>query len=195
MPSQILVILVQCLLRLCLSVGASDADATAIRRSATSEAALEHRFTPEVDVLLDEGQRACFLYFWLETGPPAKLAKDRKKAPVSSIAAVGFQLSSLPIGVERGWITRAQGCERARTVLEALTGRQDNRKFGLYYHFLNYDTGGQSHSGYEVLVSTVDSALLIAGAITAGEYFRGEVKLLADQMVAEANWRAFATGP
>ena len=118
MPSQILVILVQCLLRLCLSVGASDADATAIRRSATSEAALEHRFTPEDEVLLDEVQRACFLYFWHETGTPAKLAKDRKKAPVSSIARaielgdVKF-LRSLP-GV---------GAAKARDIVNSLRGK------------------------------------------------------------------------
>jgi len=46
-----------------------------------------------------------------------------------------------------------------------------------------------------VLVSTVDTALLIAGAIPAGEYFGGEVKALVDRLVAGANWRFFATPP
>ena len=154
-----------------------------------------YRFEPADEALLDDVQRGCFLYFWREVGTPAKLAKDRKKAPVASIASVGFQLSSLPIGVERGWITRAEGFERARTVLKAITERDDNTKYGLYYHYLDQDTAGQSSQGYEVLVSTVDSALLIAGAIPAGEYFGGEIKLLVDQLVVEANWRAFATGP
>jgi hypothetical protein len=180
---------------LCLSTGTSDPAAAEIRRSPQTETALAHRFSPEDEAFLDAVQRACFLYFWHEVGSPAKLAKDRKKSPVSSIAAVGFQLSSLPIGVERAWITREQGLERAVAVLEALTERADNKKFGLYYHYLDLDTGGRSTSGYEVVVSTIDSALLIAGAITAGEYFGGEVKSRADRMVADANWRAFATGP
>ncbi|MHC4092389.1 MAG: glucoamylase family protein, partial [Planctomycetota bacterium] len=83
----------------------------------------------------------------------------------------------------------------ATDVLRTLIERKDNKKFGLYYHFLDYDTGGQSKSGYEVLVSTVDSALFIAGAIPAGEYFGGTVKVLVDRLVADADWTAFSTGP
>ncbi|MCP4248209.1 MAG: hypothetical protein GY778_14280 [bacterium] len=166
-----------------------------LRTSETTEAVPPaFRFSAADHALLDEVQQACFLYFWREVGAGG-LAKDRKKAPVSSIAAVGFQLSALPIGVERGWITREQGRQRAERILHALYPRADNKKFGLYYHFLDYDTGGQSDSGYEVLVSTVDSALFIAGAIPAGEYFGGEIKQLVERIVADANWRAFATGP
>ncbi|HUU82183.1 MAG TPA: glucoamylase family protein [Phycisphaerae bacterium] len=185
----------KCLLELSLAGGLQDSTAADIRRSPATETAIRHQFAPDDDAFLEEVQRACFLYFWREVGTPAALAKDRKKAPVSSVASVGFQLSSLPIGIEHGWITRAEGQERATTVLKALIERSDNRRFGLYYHYLDYDTGGQSDAGYEVLASTVDSALLLAGAITAGQYFQGDIKLLADRMVADADWRAFATGP
>ena len=169
--------------------------AVGILRTAETEAAIRYRFTKQDEALLNEVQYGCFLYFWNEVGTPAKLAKDRKKAPVSSVAAVGFQLSSLPIGVERGWITRAEGLERALTILKTLVGRRDNRRFGIYLHYVDYDTGGLSDTGYEVLASTIDTALLIAGAIPAGEYFGGEVKVLVDRMIAEADWKAFATGP
>ena len=125
----------------------------------------------------------------------AKLVRDRFKAPVSSVAAVGFQLSSLPIGVERGWITRAQGLDRAVTVLRALISQTDNKKFGIYVHFPDMDTGGSTHCGYEVLASTVDHALFLAGAITAAEYFGGEVEQLANQIIADTNWRAYAIRP
>ena len=167
-----------------------------IQRTAetTQATAPVFQFSAADEALLDEVQRACFLYFWKEVGASG-LVKDRKKAPVSSVAAVGFQLSALPIGVERGWISREEGQERAERILRTLYERTDNKKFGLYYHFPDYDTGGQSGTGYEVLVSTVDSALFVAGAIPAGEYFGGEVKRLVDRIVADANWRAFATGP
>jgi hypothetical protein len=97
--------------------------------------------------------------------------------------------------VERKWIARAEGEECARTVLRSLIDRADNKRFGLYFHFPDHNTAGQSQSGYETVVSTIDSALLFAGAITAGEYFGGEVRALAARMLADADWSAFARGP
>ncbi len=156
---------------------------------------LQYRFCPADEALLDEVQYACFRYFWDQVGRPAELVKDRLKAPVSSIAAVGFQLAALPIGVERGWISHADGQRRAQTVLRSLLARDDNSRFGVYIHFPDMDTAGLSKAGYEVLASTVDHALLLAGALTAGAYFGGQVDSLAGQLVASTNWKAFAVGP
>ena len=110
--------------------------------SPESLAAWQYKFSPTDEKLLDEIERGCFNYFWREVGSPACLAKDKSSDTVASIAAVGFQLASLPIGVERGWITRNQGRERALAVLRALTERKDNKKFGIYLHFLDENTGG-----------------------------------------------------
>ncbi len=173
----------------------SPAGEVAILPPADRPSARPSRFSEEDERLLDEIQRACFLYFWKEVGSPACLVKDRLKAPVSSIAAVGFQLSSLPIGVERGWITRKEGEQRARTVLEALLAGRDNRKWGIFIHFPDHHTGDMSHVGYEIAPSTVDTALFIAGAIPAAEYFGGAVKEMTDRIIREANWKAFATEP
>jgi hypothetical protein len=163
-------------------------------------AASETRVTPcdfsaEDNALLDEVQRATFQYFWKEVGEPAKLVRDRKKAPVASIAAVGFQLTSLPIGVERGWVSRAAAERRAETVLRALLACDDNKKFGVYLHFPDLNTGGLSHEGYEILASTVDHALFLAGAIVAAEYFGGEVARCTDRLIRDTNWKAFAVKP
>lgn len=163
-----------------------------IVRGEETEAAIRHRFSDEEEKLLDEVQFACFQYFWKEVGTPACLVKDRLKAPVSSIAAVGFQLSSLPIGVERGWVKRAEGEARARAVLQSLSGREDNKKFGIYIHYPDYDSGGLSKTEFVVEASTVDHALLLAGAITAASYFGGEVSALTDRMIADSNWKAYA---
>lgn len=161
-------------------------------RSTQTQPATPYAFTAVDLALLDEVQHATFLFFWKEVGEPAQLARDRKNAPVASIASVGFQLSSLPIGVERGWITREQGRARACTVLKSLVDRPDNKKFGVYLHYPDMHTAGPSKEGFEVLASTVDHALLLAGVITASEYFGGEVQALADRMIADTNWRAFA---
>jgi hypothetical protein len=173
---------------------AGGGDASAVMRTPETRAATAYAFAAADETLLDEIEHTCFLYFWEAVGQPACLARDRLKAPCSSVAAVGFQLSSLPIGVERGWITRAQGATRARTVLKALIEREDNKKFGVYLHYPDMNTGGMSHVGFEVLASTVDHALLLAGALTAAEYFGGEVDALVGRMVADTNYRAFAVG-
>src|SRR3972149_3275063 len=76
-----------------------------------SLAAWKYSFSAADEKLLDEIQRGCFQYFWKEVGEGACLAKDKTRDTVCSIAAVGFQLSSLPIGVERGLITGGGGRE------------------------------------------------------------------------------------
>ena len=167
----------------------------AIDATAASLGAWNYELSPQDEALLDTIQRGCFQYFWKEVGSPAMLAKDKTSDTICSIAAVGFQLSSLPIGVERGWITRAQGEARASTVLRALVDRNDNKKFGIYLHFIDERTGGlpdfaRTKYRYELQASTVDHALLQAGAMTAASYFGGEVARLADQIVDAANWQA-----
>lgn len=164
----------------------------AVLRTAQTDRATRYRFGRADEHLLNEVQRGCFNYFWSEVGHPSGLAKDRKLGPVASIAAVGFQLASLPIGVERGWVERDAAAERAATALHALLAHDDNKKHGMYLHFPDLNTGGPSHVGYHAEASTVDTALLLAGAMVASEYFGGAVRAAADRMLAEANWRAFA---
>jgi len=163
--------------------------------SPESLAAWRYEFSPADEELLDEIQRGCFNYFWREVGSPACLAKDKTSDTVCSVAAVGFQLSSLPIGVERGWITREEGHTRALTALRALTARKDNKKFGIYLHFVDENTGGQPDYSrtkyrYELTASTIDHALLQAGAMTAAEYFGGDVATAAAPILEDANWLA-----
>ena len=40
-------------------------------------------------------------------------------------------------------------------------------------------------------VSTIDTAILVAGALTAGEYFGGEGKTKAEQLYSNVDWTAF----
>ena len=62
------------------------------------------------EAFLDLVQRTAFDYFWYETNPENGLVKDRSSDPsLSSIAAVGFGLSALTVGIDRGWISREVG--------------------------------------------------------------------------------------
>ena len=94
---------------------------------------------------------------------------DRTSSDVVSIAGVGFQLAALPIGVERGWVTHAQAQTRALQVLSALEAEPSNRKAGLFFHFINPHDASARRVGRELVVSTVDSSILFAGMLAAGQ--------------------------
>lgn len=169
-------------------------EALAARAVVDAREGWEHRppfaLGEEDEALLEEVSRGAFRTLWEQVDAETGLAQDRTSSTVVSIAGVGFQLAALPIGVERGWVGRREAEERAERVLRTLWGRTESRKAGLYYHFLEGD-GSPSRREFEMTVSTVDSALLLAGAIVAGEYFGGEVATLADLMLAEADWTFF----
>src|SRR5881392_2606414 len=58
---------------------------------------------------LDTLEERTFHYFWNLTNTTNGLTPDRSPTQsFSSIAAVGFALTAYPIGVDRGYITRAQ---------------------------------------------------------------------------------------
>src|SRR5688500_20236233 len=68
--------------------------------------------------LLDEMQREAFKYFLEKTNSQTGLVLDStwKDSP-SSVAAVGFGLAVLPVGGERGWISREVAVERSIVTL------------------------------------------------------------------------------
>jgi hypothetical protein len=137
--------------------------------------------------LLDAVARRTFDYFWLEANPENGLVKDRSTTnSPSSIAAVGFGLSAIPVAVERGWVSREEGYVRALTTLQTFaTGGVEGHR-GFFYHFVDMNMGrraGQSE------LSSIDTTLFIAGALTVGQYFPdSEVSALAQQLYEAADW-------
>jgi len=165
-------------------------------RVETPEGVARPPFTFEKDdeALLDEVQRGAFKFLWEACDPATGMVVDRSSVKTVSVGGVGFQLSAICVGVERGWVTRAQGEERVLLILKSLEKEKGNRKAGLFYHYLDGKTGAATVEGYEHLVSTIDSALLFAGMLTASSYFGGEVATIADRMIEEANWAFFVSG-
>jgi hypothetical protein len=67
---------------------------------------------------LDALQREAFAYFVHEANPLNGLIADKTEASSpASIAAVGFALSCYPVGVERGYMTRADAVDRTLATL------------------------------------------------------------------------------
>ncbi|MDQ0321033.1 hypothetical protein QO002_003171 [Pararhizobium capsulatum DSM 1112] len=147
---------------------------------------------------MDRLQRSAFDYFVDFANPRTGLIADTSLpgAP-SSIAATGFGLSCYPIGVERSWISRTQAAERTVTLLRFLAESNQSRDKdatgykGLYYHFLDMETGKRT---WRCELSLIDSALLLAGVLTAAAYFaeenpvENEIRSLAAMLYARANW-------
>ena len=76
---------------------------------AAASAAARNRISP----LIIDIERRAFDYFWTLGRADNGLVPDRWPTPsFCSIAAVGFALTAYPIGVERGWISRAQAIDR-----------------------------------------------------------------------------------
>jgi hypothetical protein len=158
-------------------------------------------YTPSAaeSAFLDTLQRRTFDWFWDTTNPRNGLTPDRwPTRSFSSVAAVGFALAAYPIGVERGWVTREAARERVLTTLRFFrdapqgaqpTGVAGNR--GFFYHFLDMETGRRFE---RVELSTIDTALLLAGALVCREYFDRadagdvEVRALADTLYFRADW-------
>ncbi len=99
-----------------------------------------------VDAELEKLQRETFDYFLYETNPANGLVID-KTAPdwPASIAATGLGLACYPVGVERGFMSRAAAVERTLVTLRFFWNSPQGPEAdatgykGFYYHFLDMD--------------------------------------------------------
>ena len=148
---------------------------------------------------LDSLQERTFHYFWDLSDPITGLTPDRAPSPsFASVAATGFALSAYPIGVERGYVTRDQASRRALSTLEFFwNAPQDSASTstgyrGFYFHFLDMETGARFGS---VELSTVDTAIFLAGALVCQAYFDGasavedSIRALAELLYERVDWQ------
>src|ERR1017187_3484593 len=127
------------------------------------------------DDLLQRFQRAAFGYFTTQFNPHNGLVADTSRAgSPASIAVVGFALSCYPVGVERGWMTRADAVAGALVTLRFFCNSRQGEQSdatgykGFYYHFLDMTTGQRV---WQSELSLIDTTLLLAGVLTASVYF------------------------
>ena len=148
---------------------------------------------------LDQLQRDSFNYFLYEANTANGLVRDKTEPDwPASIAAVGFALAAYPVGVERGYMSRAAAVERTLATLRFFWRSPQGPEpdaagyRGFYYHFLDMRTGRRAR---QCELSTVDSTLLLAGVLTAGLYFdtgspgEREIRSLADALYRRADWQ------
>ena len=156
--------------------------------------------SPVVDPFLIDLEERTFRYFWNTANPRNGLIPDRHPSPsASSIAAVGFGLTAYPIAVERHYITRKQARDRVLTTLRFLRNAPQGPESegvagykGFFYHYLDMKTGLRAGDSE---LSTVDTALLLAGALFCQSYFDRqvpeeiEIRKLVDEIYGRVDWR------
>lgn len=144
------------------------------------------------DELLEKVQRHGLQYFLQESHPETGLVRDRAHpfqrgatASPASVAAVGFALTVYPVAVERGWMDRSLAMEITRRTLLFFLERAPH-EHGFLYHYLKMDTGERAHRSE---VSPIDTALFLAGALFAAEYF-GDwgIRDLATKFYERVDW-------
>lgn len=143
-------------------------------------------------------ERDTFKYFAEEMNTENGLLPDntRQGAPCS-IAVVGFGLTAFPVGVERGYMKRAEAIKRCLLSLRFFhdgpqgVGPEAIGYKGFYYHFLDVKTGRRVWNSE---ISTIDTTYLLAGALSAAMYFdretkeEREIRRLAEALYAGADW-------
>lgn len=149
------------------------------------------------EALLDLMERRAWEFFRDGFHPATGLVWDKASTPhISSIAATGFGLGALPVAAHRGWVKPEDAISLARrcllTFLSAPQGEGPDTAgaHGFFYHFLDARTARRFG---DCEISSIDTALLIAGALACGEglaEFPGgaEIRDLAARLAAGVEW-------
>lgn len=140
-----------------------------------------------------------FKYFSQEMNAHTGLIVDKTKpGSPSSIAAVGMGLSSYIIAVENGLMSRSEAVKRTLILLRFLLSSKQGKEVdstgykGFYYHFLDMNSGRRVGDSE---LSTIDTAILMAGIITAQQFFvwdnkeEKEINKIADELYLRVDWQ------
>ena len=148
--------------------------------------------TPEDRELLNKIEKDTCQYFTHYSDKITGLTKDSSRAgSPTSVAATGFALAAYAIAGSRGWISRDHAYSRILTTLQMLRHKAAQQE-GFFYHFLDSRTGKRVW-GSEA--SSIDTALAVAGALLAAQYYPGtEVDSLAREIYEHVNWKWMMNG-
>jgi hypothetical protein len=147
--------------------------------------------TPDDDQFLNELEHANFLYFWEQANPQTGLIRDRcnvrtnDTSIVASCAAVGFGLTAICIGHMRGFVGYEDARRRVVQTLSFVWHKLPTHR-GFFYHFANINTGERV---WESEVSSVDTAMLLCGALTCHQHFQDkDIRDLSHAIFDRVEW-------
>ena len=159
---------------------------------------------PLHDDMLRRLQRNSFDYFLNEINRANGLVLDKTSDDwPASIAAMGMALTVYPVGVARKFISRDEAAQLTLTTLRFLAASEQSESptatgyKGFYYHFLEMQTGRRA---WHCELSSIDTALLIAGVLAAATFFDGpsgaetEIRDLGKMLYERVDWAWMLAG-
>jgi hypothetical protein len=132
------------------------------------------------DSLLNLVQYQTFQYFWDGAEPSSGMARERLHMDniyphhgpeIITSGGSGFGLMAILVGIERGFITRAEGLERYEKIVSFLDTADSFH--GVWPHWWNGETGkvvafSKKDNGGDL----VETAFLAQGLLTVRQYFK-----------------------
>jgi len=126
------------------------------------------------DALLDLVEQQTLKYFWDFGHPTSGLARERNTSgDVVTTGGSGFGIMAIVAGVNRNFISRADGLARMQKIASFL--KNTAQKFhGAFPHWMNGATGAAvPFSTQDDGADLVETAYLMQGLLTARQYFNG----------------------
>ena len=126
------------------------------------------------DSLLTLVQKRTFDYFWSYAHPVSGLARERlNSGETVTSGGSGFGIMGIPVAIQRGFITRAEGLERMNKIVNFLSSTGTDRFHGAFPHWINGTTGKvQPFSTKDNGADLVETAFLMQGLLTVQSYFK-----------------------
>ena len=160
------------------------------------------RLSAEDDAFVGELSRRAFQFFWDASDPDTGITREHRnvdgspfaaeRRDIGSTGATGFGITALCIGAEHGWVPRDKARQRALNTLRYYADRAPS-EHGWFFHWLNVKSGERTGANFDTAalglpkdrkmarpkseVSVSDSTWLVAGALTAAQYFREEPEM------------------
>ncbi len=146
---------------------------------------------PADAAFLDELARRSCDYFLEKAHPVSGLVPDRGRAEGSttvraaSLAATGFGLAALCVADHRGWLPPGEAQARVERTLAFVRDHVPHQQ-GYLYRYVDIEDGRRI---WDCDVSSIDTALFMAGALLCREYFVSpRVHGPADGLYQRVNW-------
>jgi len=135
--------------------------------------------TPKFPVISDDSlltlvQKKTFDYFWSYAHPVSGMARERlNSGDIVTFGGTGFGIMGIPVAIERGFITRADGLDRMNKIINFLNLSTTDKFHGAFPHWMNGTTGkvipfGTQDNGADL----VETAFFIQGILTVQSYFK-----------------------
>lgn len=160
------------------------------------------------DSLMTLVQHSTFRYFWDGAEPVSGMARERihmdgeypeDDSNIVTSGGTGFGIMAIICGIERGFVSRADGFERIAKIVENL--EKADRFHGAWSHWINGETGRvKPFSKYDNGADIVETAYLVQGLLCARQYFMNgneaekQLAELVDRLWREVEWNWFTRG-